>query len=116
MNNIEILNSYVDKEGKDIVVLSFDSGKYLCSYSDGTKASLSKEDIFERKVEVKIVEPEYFEGQMFDFSEDTSSLGDILFDPPDEEVETIEEKIDPPEEKPDPVEEEEEDDFFKHFL
>jgi len=111
-NNIELLKNYVDKDGKDIVVIYYENGKYLCYSSDNKKLYLTKDEIFEKKNKVKIVEPDYFEEQVFDFSEEYSlSLGDVLFEPPEEEGEMVEEKIEEKEAEP-----QEEDDFFKHFM
>lgn len=117
-NNIELLNSYVDKDNKHITVLSFSGGKYLCAYSDGSRAYLSKDEIFDKKVEVKIVEPEYFEEQIFSFPDrKLSPSEDVLFD--DSELEEEPEYF-VQEEVPERVKEEEDssedDDFYKDFL
>lgn len=104
VNNVELLKKYKDVNGETVIPLLFTDGKYLCSYPDGTNKHLKKEHLFEEKKEVKVVEPEYFEEQLFDFEdEEIISTGDTLFD----NNEFIEEKI------PD---ESEDDDFFKDFL
>lgn len=112
MNDIELLKNYLDKDGKSIMVLSFSGGKYLCSYSDGTKVHLRSNEIFGTKKEVKVVEPKYFEEQIFDFTEDDVSFGDSLFD----NIDTLEDIV--VEEEPvKEIEKEDSDgDFFKDFL
>ena len=68
---------------------------------------LTKDQIFEQKKEIKIVEPEYFEEQIFD-EEDLGINSDLLFSVEEAKKElehvSIEEKEEP------------EDDFFKDFL
>lgn len=102
MNNIELLKNYLDKDGKIITVINFVGGKYLCSYLDGTNKYLTKEQIFEQKKEVKIVEPIYFEEQIFENSDFVlEHSGDTLFSEIDKNIK---------------LEEVPEDDFFKDFL
>lgn len=107
MNNIELLKNYLDEDGRLITVISFTGGKYLCSYSNGMNVYLTKDQIFEQKKEIKIVEPEYFEEQIFD-EEDLGINSDLLFSVEEAKKElehvSIEEKEEP------------EDDFFKDFL
>lgn len=67
---IEILNTYYTKEGKKIVVLDYSNGRYLCSYSDGKKIYLYKEEILMTEKTKKVVEPIYEEEQNFHVSDD----------------------------------------------
>lgn len=71
---IEILNTYYTKEGKKIVVLDYSNGRYLCSYSDGSKVYLYKEEILMTEKTKKVVEPIYEEEQNFHVSDDFIKL------------------------------------------
>jgi len=62
---IELLNSYYTKEGKKVVVLDYSNGRYLCSYEDGSKTYLYKEEILVGKERKKTLEPVYSETENF---------------------------------------------------
>lgn len=106
---IEILKTYWDKDKKQIVILSYSNGKYLCSYSDGKKVLLSSSEIFPIKKEKKVVEPEYIEDSIFSEEAYFEATDTELFIPES-----------PVEKEPSLIKKEkdnrEEDDFFKDFF
>ncbi len=70
---IELLNTYYTKEGEKIVVLDYTNGRYLCSYSDGKKIYLYKEEILMVDKKKKVIEPIYMEEKIYQTKKDSSN-------------------------------------------
>lgn len=111
---IELLKPYRDKNGYNLLVISYRNGKYLCAYANGHKVSLTSDEIFEKEQPKKVVEPVYFEEETvktFEEKEVQSIEELIKYIEPVVNAEKPKSKDIKPVEKKD-----DEDDFFKDFM
>jgi hypothetical protein len=109
---IELLKPYKDKNGFNLIVISYKNGKYLCAYANGQKVLLAPDEIFEKEQPKKVIEPVYFNEETVKIFEDEKPpMKDELIKSVEPSIEIFKQKDEKALKKKD-----DEDDFFKDFM